>query len=116
MVKELLECRPIVFTGRKIPDAPDKPGIYLLSNRTGEYLYVGTTNKDTRGISERLKDHWDGSSSFANRLARDLDRREWLKENVLIRWLTEDQCEMGRKLAEQFAIAALRPKYNKAYS
>ena len=39
--------------------------------------------------------------------------RDWIRENVDVRWLTRDELGMEIKWAECFVIGALRPKLNK---
>ena len=39
--------------------------------------------------------------------------REWIKNNVTIRWITINEFDTCTKWAEHFAIAVLRPKFNK---
>ena len=118
VVETLLGQHQIVFESRTV-ETTDEMGIYVFSNRhTNEILYVGQTRK---GIQSRLKDHWDGptSSDLSNRLvmeglARNVaEGRAWIKENVSIRCLTGDELGTCIKWAEHFAIAALRPKFNK---
>ena len=85
---------------------------------TNEILYVGQTKK---GVKSHLRDHWDGptSSDLSNRLVMEglvgsvAEGRAWIKENVSIRWLTRHELGTCIKWAEHFAIAALRPKFNK---
>ena len=118
LVDALLACRQVPFQGRTV-DAPDESGIYVISDwRTNELLYVGQTGK---GIKSRLKDHWagDASSDLAKRLvvegvAENIpEGREWIVDNVAIRWLTANDLDTCIKWAEHFAIAVLRPKFNK---
>ena len=112
MVERLLARPQIPFQRATMDDAPDKPGIYLFSNQaTGESIYVGRTK---RGIKRRMNDHWNGSSSFTRKGLQDIpDTKEWLKEHVSIRWLTEDKLGISVLIAEHFAIGALRPVYNR---
>ena len=114
----LLARRQLLFQGRTV-ETPYESGIYLLSDRrTNEMLYVGQTRK---GIKSRLKDHWDGatSSDLANRLVAEgvvqtiSEGRSWMVDNVAIRWMTVNDLITCIKWAEHFAIAVLRPRFNK---
>ena len=118
LVEALLAQQQVPLRGRTV-ETPDVGGIYLFSDRrTNEFLYVGQT---TKGIRSRLKDHWDGAtaSDLAKRLVVDgvaesvSEGREWMVGNVAIRWMTVKDLETPIKWAEHFAIAALRPRFNK---
>ena len=71
--------------------------------------------------TKRLRDHWDGatSSDLAKRLVVDgmveniSEGRGWITENVAIRWMTANELDTCTRWAEQFAIAVLRPRFNK---
>ena len=90
----------------------------MSDRRTNEFLHVGQTKK---GIKSRLKDHWDGttSSDLAKRLVIDgvvesiPEGREWMVDNVAVRWMTVDELDTSIQWAEHFVIAALRPMLNK---
>lgn len=118
LVETLLEQRMVHFQSRTV-ETPDESGIYVFSDRrTHEILYVGRTEK---GIKSRLKDHWNGytSSDLAQRLVVEgivknkHQGREWIRDNVAVRWMTINELDTGIKWAEYFAIAVLRPKFNK---
>ena len=110
MVEQLLASPQVAYKDLNIADVPDEPGMYLLSDHvTGEFLYVGK-GKRTRG---RIKNHWDGSSSFRTEGLRSIaEAKEWLRSSVSIRWLTQNELTMSITVAAHFAIGALRPKYN----
>ena len=118
LVETLLARRQVPFQSRTV-EAPDESGIYTFSDRlTDEILYVGRTGQ---GIKSRLKDHWNGttSSDLAKRIVVDgvanniPEGREWISKNVAIRWMTVNEFDTCIKWAEYFAIAVLRPKFNK---
>ena len=118
LVDALLARQQVPLRGRTV-ETPDEGGIYVFSDRrTNEFLYVGQT---TKGIKSRLKDHWDGAtaSDLAKRLVIDgvaesvSEGREWMVDNVAIRWMTVNDLDTPIKWAEHFAIAVLRPRFNK---
>ena len=118
LVNALLARPQVPFQGRTI-EAPDESGIYLFSDRrTNEHLYVGQTGK---GIKSRLKDHWDGnaSSDMTMRLVEDgvventPKGKEWIMHNVAVRWLKASELDTCLNWAEHFAIAVIRPKFNR---
>ena len=118
LVNALLARRQVPFQGRTV-EAPDESGIYVFSDRrTNELLYVGQTGI---GIKSRLKAHWDGyaSSDLAKRLVVDgvveniPEGRKWIVDNIATRWMTANDLDTCIKWAEHFAIAVLRPKFNK---
>ena len=118
VVETLLAQQQVVFEGRTVKTTDDM-GMYVFSDRhTNEILYVGQTRK---GVKSRLRDHWDGptSSDLSNRLVVKglvgsvVEGRTWIKENVSIRWLSGDELGTCIKWAEHFAIATLRPRFNK---
>ena len=118
LVEALLAQQQVHFQGRTV-NTPDESGIYVFSDRrTSKILYVGRTKK---GIRSRLRDHWDGatSSDLAKRLVVDgmveniSEGRGWITENVAIRWMTANKLDTCTRWAEQFAIAVLRPRFNK---
>ena len=118
LVDALLARRQVPFQGRTV-EAPEVSGIYLFSDRrTNEFLYVGQTGK---GIRSRLRDHWDGnaSSDLAMRLVEDgvveniPKGKEWIVDNIAVRWSTANELDTCLKWAEHFAIAVLRPRFNK---
>lgn len=99
-------------------EIPDDAGIYAFSDRrTEQIVYVGQSKKGLRG---RVRDHWDGitPSDLAGKLvklkiARDVRQgRSWIKDNIVIRWLTTDEFEMNIDFAEHFVIGTLRPPFN----
>ena len=102
-------------------EIPDESGIYLFSSRkTGEFLYVG---KSEKGIRSRMKDHWGGtgpkSSDLAdllveNRIAKNVpESKDWIKGNVVIRWMMCEELGMDVELAESRVIQELRPNLNR---
>ena len=119
VVEGLLIKEGIPFLGSTVVDLPDKGGVYLFSEQgTGKPLYVGQSEL---GLRSRMKDHWDGttSSDLSRRLALEgvvrnrSDAKEWIRSNVVIRWVTRCELSMEIKWAEHFAIAVLRPDFNK---
>ena len=118
LVEALLAQQQAHFQGRTV-NTPDESGIYVFSDRrTSKILYVGRTKK---GIRSRLRDHWDSatSSDLAKRLVLEgmveniSEGRGWITENVAIRWMTANELDTCARWAEQFAIAVLRPRFNK---
>ena len=121
MVERLLLCPPVEFVSGSTR-VPNESGIYALFCKSdegvGTPLYVGESKV---GIHSRLKDHWDAKtdSDFSLKLktkgvvSNKDEGKIWIKENVVIRYLVESDFDMGRKIAEHFAISVLRPKFNK---
>ena len=118
IVEALLSGQQALFPGPTV-EVSDEGGIYAFSDRrTGEVLYVG---QSTVGISSRMKDHWAGTAS--SDLARKLvtegivenipEGREWIRDNVAVHWMTRNEFDTCIRWAEHFAIAVLRPKFNK---
>ena len=120
MLKEMLERCPIDFSGPTLNMPPDKGGIYVLFNKnTNEPLYAGRTRGGD--LQSRLRAHWEsnGSSDLVEKLAKECpllknkdERKSWIKKNVEVRWLTEDEFDMDIKFAEYFVIGVLRPPFN----
>lgn len=120
MLKEMLDRCPIDFSVPTLNMPPDKGGIYVLFNKnTTEPLYAGRTRGGD--LQSRLKDHWgnNGSSDLVEKLVKECpllknkdERKSWIKKNVEVRWLTEDEFDMDIKFAEYFVIGVLRPPFN----
>lgn len=117
-VESLLLKESIPFLSPTVDQMPDKSGVYLFSEkRTGRFLYIGRSEV----LKNRMKDHWDGttSSDLSRRLVKEgkvasvPSGREWIKDNVVIRWVTRDELNLEIKWAEYFAIGILRPDFNK---
>ena len=121
LVERLLLCPPVRFVSGSV-GVPNESGIYGLFHKAdegiGTPLYIGISNA---GIRNRLRDHWAGitSSDFSLKLATErvvsdkTEGRNWTRENVVIRYLLKREFDMDIKIAEHFAIAVLRPKFNK---
>ena len=113
---------PVPFLKPKPDGLPNSSGIYLLSDRrTGGFLYVGYTKK---GFQDRMIDHWRGTEQ--SDLAKELvgqeevktlkEAREWIKANVVIRWMTSNELGMDIRQAERLVIRVLQPRFNKRIS
>ena len=118
LVETVLERRTVNFESRTV-ETPDESGMYVFSHRrTHEILYVGQSAK---GIKSRLREHWDGitASDLTGRLVAEgvaenkSQGREWIRNNVAIHWMTINEFDTPIKWVEYFAIAVLRPKFNK---
>ena len=117
MLKALLAKPPIPFSGGTMYEVPDESGVYVFSTQVEEVLYVGQSRK---GIRSRMKDHWAGttSSDLAETLVKKghshdkSGSRDWIRNNVVIRYTPSVELNMDIKWAEHFAIGALRPKLN----
>lgn len=46
--------------------APNRQGVYIIYDPRGTVVHVGRTPKAKRGISQRLRNHMGGASSFTN--------------------------------------------------
>ena len=119
IVTELLGRPKIPFTSGTMCELPDESGIYLFSHsETGVKLYVGMSDK---GLRSRMEDHWGGaaSSDLAQKIAdagwvedHRQPAKDWIKENVVIRYLTSDEFDMDVDSAERYVIDALDPRLN----
>ena len=121
MVERLLSRPPVRFVSGST-GVPNESGVYGLFSKAdegvGAPLYVGISNV---GMRNRLRDHWAGitSSDFSLKLTMEgvvsdkTEGRNWIRENVVIRYLVKSEFDMDIKIAEHFAIAVLRPKFNK---
>ena len=117
MVEKLLAKRPVPFRERTPKGIPDKAGIYLLSDsNTAEHLYVGKSVN----IKGRIQMHWDGpnTSAFAKALIRGglasnkSECQSFIRENVAIYYLAQEDFGFDIEWAEHFVIGALRPRLN----
>ena len=118
ITSRLLSGDGIPFTARTMYAMPDESGIYMfVHNGTKEVLYVGMSRV---GLRSRMKDHWDGteSSDLAQKLVNvgvvsDLRRgKDWIRDNVVIRYLTSDEFDVDVASAEAYVIDALNPRLN----
>ena len=119
IVDRLLVSIPVPFLGPTVDRMPEKSGIYLFFNRiTNEFLYIG---KSHVGLKKRMIDHWYGTdTSDLGRILLDghvvrgkEEARNWIKENVSIRWLTSGELDKDIEQAESLAITELRPQFNR---
>ena len=118
MLETLLARPQVAFQGRTAR-VPDQSGLYICSNwGTDDVLYVGRAMKS---IQRRLRNHWDGAepSDLARSLVVDQvvetvsEGRRWIKTNVAIHWMMDRELGICVRWAELFAIAVLRPTYNR---
>ena len=119
IVTKLLGKPQIPFTSGDMRELPNESGIYLFSHRTKKMmLYVGMSNK---GIRSRMIDHWGGAapSDLAQKIAdagwvknHKKPARDWIKKNVVIRYLTSDEFDIDVASAERYVIDALKPRLN----
>ena len=119
ITSRLLSGDGIPFTARTMHAIPDESGIYLFVHKgTNDILYVGMSDK---GLRSRMKDHWSGadSSDLAQKIAdagwvedHRQPARDWIRENVVIRYLTSDEFDVDVASAEAYVIDALNPRLN----
>ena len=120
--RRIVEClvnKPAIrFYASTMCELPDESGIYIFSHSgTCNVLYAGMSEQSIRG---RMIDHWYGADSpdLAKKLLNkkcvsNLDKgRDWIKENVVIRWMTSNEFNMDVREAESYAIRNLRPLLN----
>ena len=80
----------------RVAREPETHYVYKLFNAAGDVLYVGRTSGALKG---RLREHYS--------------KREWAREQV-VRCTTEKyKSRKDASLAERYAIATLKPRYNK---
>lgn len=120
--QRIVEClvnKPAIrFYASTMCELPDESGIYiLLHSETCNVLYAGMSEQSIR---RRMIDHWDGaeSSDLAKKLVNkkcvpNLGKaKDWIKEHVVIRWMTSNEFNMDVREAECYAIRNLRPLLN----
>ena len=105
----LIESIPTSFPlQREKLEAPIQKGVYIIQSRKGSVLHVGNTPRAKNGISQRLKNHMAGSSSFTNAYF-DGDGSK-LRGDYQFKYLIVDDAR-ERALLEAYTIGRLCPKH-----
>jgi hypothetical protein len=91
---------------RRDIDAPETQGVYIIYGDYNRVLHVGKSARGKKGLLQRLKNHWDGKSSFVGSyLDRDATA---LRAGFKYRYLEIDDAR-SRALLEMYATAKLCP-------
>ena len=105
----LIETTPIIFPQqREKLEAPNGKGVYIIQSKKGTVLHVGNTPRAKYGISQRLKNHMAGSSSFT-KVSFDGDGSV-LRGSYKFKYLIVNDARQ-RVLLEAYAIGRLCPKH-----
>lgn len=109
LFKKLLNSEDQVFPKpRETLDAPTKKGVYVIFDSKGKVLHIGCTPRVKEGISQRLKDHMYGRSSFTyNYLEGDGGR---LRGKFKFKYVLVGN-EKLRAYLEAYAIGCLCPEH-----
>jgi DNA polymerase-3 subunit epsilon len=86
-----------------LPDVPDEPGVYALTNSSGTALYVGKAKQ----LSDRLRSHFTAVESKGAR------KRKMLQKVRDVDWETTGT-ELEAILRESRLIKTKKPRYNRA--
>ena len=125
IVQRLLGKSPLRFVQAIMHEIPEQSGIYLWSdtNSPEKFYYFGRSqtglrtrmqrhwNQDDGGMLTKLKNERRAPGKTEQRLKEE--SQNWIRENVVLHWLTEDDIGMDLKFAESFAIGVLQPEYNR---
>jgi len=86
-----------------LPDVPNAPGVYELTNQNGTLLYVGKAS----ALSDRVRSHFTAVESKSAR------KRKMLQKVRTIDWTVTDT-ELEAILLESRRITEKKPQYNRA--
>jgi len=68
LLQELINSESHSFPPKFKPlDAPTEHGVYIIYNSQDEVVHVGRSVRGKNGLHQRLKNHLQGASSFANK-------------------------------------------------
>ncbi len=68
LLQELINSESHLFPSKYQPlKAPTEHGVYIIYNSQDEVVHVGRSVRGKNGLHQRLKDHLQGASSFANK-------------------------------------------------
>ena len=103
----LLEAPLVRFpASRRDIEAPETQGVYVIYGDYNRVLHVGKSSRGKKGLLQRLRNHWDGKSSFVGSyLKRDPSA---LRAGFKYRYL-EIEDSRSRALLEMYATAKLCP-------
>jgi len=87
----------------ELPEVPDEPGVYALTNSSGTALYVGKA----KVLSDRLRTHFTAVESKSAR------KRTMLQKVRSVDWETTGT-ELEAILKESHLIKSKKPRYNRA--
>jgi excinuclease UvrABC nuclease subunit len=97
-------------------DLPSAPGVYIIVDEQLQDCYVG---KATRSLQDRvINKHVSGDESHAlqraymNRYPDRLERRNYIKENLKVKWLHISDTQKLADL-ERLLIWLLQPMHNR---
>jgi len=93
---------------RKTLEASVKHGVYIILGLNGSVLHVGRTVRAKGGISQRLKNHLYGKSSFTKKHLRGNGAK--LRGRCKYKYLEVPNPRL-RALLEAYAIGKLCPKH-----
>ena len=109
LYQHLLRCSPEQFPirGERL-SVTDKQGVYIIYGPRKQVLHVGRTVRGRKGLSQRLKNHLHGNSSFTvEHLKGDGSK---LRGTHSFRFVAISDART-RALLEAFAVGHLCPKH-----
>lgn len=106
LVQKLAEAPRFRFTSRSDIAAPTKHGVYAIFSRRGRCQHVGRTNIAKNGLQQRIRNHFDGRSSFVILHLKRNQRK--LLNGYSYAWVPVRSGRM-RALAEHLAVGTLCP-------
>lgn len=120
IVEKILKARKYSFHNMTPSDLPDKPGIYVISQKESvEILRVGRTDDQT--LRDRIyRNHLMGNQQGNLRaqlvksgICQNMEEaKKWIRDHCEVQFLEKDQIGLDMRWAEHFLLAVLRPKFS----
>lgn len=98
---------PFPRAGKRL-DCPSCQGVYLIFNPVGRVVHVGRTTRARAGLSQRLKAHLAGRSSFVIKFLTN--KREKLRRGYSYAFIEVPKPRL-RALVEAYATGVLCPRH-----
>jgi len=114
LFKKLLSNEKHLFPKKYVrTNAPTHKGVYIIYNPEGKVVHVGSTPRGKNGLSQRLRNHLSGSSSFCrNYLKGDKTKlRERYKYKYIVIDTKTTDYKRKIRLLESYTIGKLCPKH-----
>ena len=89
-------------------EGPRQRGVYIIYDPSGNVAHVGRTPRARGGISQRLRNHLGGRTSFAEKHLRGDGHK--LRDGYKFRYLIVDD-DRKRALLEAYATGCLCPEH-----
>jgi len=109
LYKELIDSKKFQFPHKgSSVNAPTQKGVYIILNKNQKVVHVGCTPRGKYGIWQRLENHLQGLSSFADQYLDGNGRR--LRNGYLYQFKIVSKPK-DLKYLEALAIGKLCPKH-----